>query len=153
MKINPLLLASLASLGLVACGDDVNKTTVDAKPQTDANTTPDAFVQPAAQKSAVASRWRSGESAGSDGSSVVRLPTRCSSTNVARSPCVLNSSTALIGSIESNRLNETGWIGFRFRRLSCRAQVRPYGRARPAWADRMDGGGPGLRKFYAIRYN
>ncbi len=48
MKINTLLLASLASLGLVACGDDVNKTTVDAKPQTDANTTPDAFVQPAA---------------------------------------------------------------------------------------------------------
>ncbi len=48
MKLNTLLIASLASLGLFGCGDDVNKTTVDAKPQTDANTTPDAFVQPAA---------------------------------------------------------------------------------------------------------
>jgi hypothetical protein len=50
MKTNTLLLASLASLGLFACGDDINKTTVDAKvtPGIDANKTPDAFVTPAA---------------------------------------------------------------------------------------------------------
>ena len=61
--------------------------------------TASSFVHPVEQKSEVTRRCRSGESDGSDGSSVVRLPTRCRITNVARSPCVLNSSTALIESI------------------------------------------------------
>ena len=47
-----------------------------------------------------------------DGSSVARLLPRSSSTNVAFSPSVLNSSTALIGSIESYRLYESGCSGF-----------------------------------------
>ena len=57
------------------------------------------FSQRVSQKSAVASRCRSGASAGSDGSGVCLPVARCSSTKLASSSFVVNSSVALIAGI------------------------------------------------------
>src|SRR5947199_5477940 len=66
--------------------------------------TASSFTQRSAQKSAVARRCRSGDGNGSLGSSICFPFVRCRRVKVVLSPCVVYSTTAFSGSIESHRL-------------------------------------------------